>query len=336
MTARAYLILSLLIAAGLAWTSAQAGEFVAKQTTVPERKAVFARVESRNVVPARARIGGTIREIRVSEGSEVKEGEVIAIVVDDKLALELNAAEARVKELKSQLDNARTEYDRAQALLSRGVVSQTRVDQAKTQYDVAANQVAAAEADQAVVTQRGREGEILAPATGRILTVPVTLGSVIMAGEPVARVATGQYFLRLALPERHATEIVQGGTVLVGERGLMPSADGNSEALRSGRIVKVYPEIENGRVMADVDVAGLGDYFVNERTLVWIPVGKRQAITVPPQAVFTRHGIDYVRLAGAGGGLDVAVIKGESLELGGEDRVEILSGLRDGDKVVLP
>ena len=336
MAARASLIPCLLIAAGTVWTPAWADEFVARSTTIPERKAVFARVESRNVVPARARIGGTIREIRVSEGSEVKEGEVIAVVVDDKLALELNAAEARVRELKSQLENARTEYDRAQALLSRGVVSQTRVDQVKTQYDVAASQVAAAEADQAVVTQRGREGEIVAPATGRILTVPVTLGSVIMAGEPVARVATGQYFLRLSLPERHATEIVQGGTVLVGERGLVPSAGGDSEALRPGRIVKVYPEIESGRVMADVDVTGLGDYFVNERTLVWIPVGKRSAITVPPKAVFTRHGIDYVRLARAEGTLDVAVIKGESFEEGGESRIEILSGLRDGDKVVLP
>jgi len=32
---------------------------------------------------------------------------------------------------------------------------------------------------------------------------------------------------------------------------------------REGRIAKVYPEIENGRVIADVEVADIGTYFVN-------------------------------------------------------------------------
>lgn len=326
----------LILAGGMTCSSARAEEFVARAVTVPETKAVFARVESRTVVPARARIGGTIREVRISEGSQVREREVLALVVDDKLALELRAAEAKVQELKSQLENARTELDRTQMLMSRGVTTQTRLDQAKTQFDVAVNQVAAAEADKAVVTQRAREGEILAPATGRVLTVPVTLGSVVMPGEPVARIASGNYYLRLSLPERHASEIVQGSIVLVGERGLAPAANGNGEAFRQGRIVKVYPEIENGRVIADVDVAGLGDYFVNERTLVRIPVGKRQAIAVPQEAVFTRHGIDYVRIATADGQREVAVVTGETFGDGGRGRVEILTGLRDGDKVVLP
>lgn len=336
MTSTMRLLPGFLVLAGMSWSSVQAGEFIARATTIPETKAVFARVESRNVVPARARIGGTIKEVRVSEGAQVKEGEVIAVVVDDKLALELEAADARLNSFKSQLENARTEYERAQTLMTRGVSTQTRVDQAKTQFDIALSQVAAAEADRAVVTQRAREGDILAPATGRVLTVPVTLGSVVMPGEQVARVATGQYYLRLSLPERHAAEIVEGGTVLIGQRGLVPVRNGEGEAARPGRIVKVYPEIDNGRVIADVDVAGLGDYFVNERTLVWIPVGKRSAIAVPPEAVFTRHGIDYVRIMRAEGFLEVAVITGEKLNEAGKDRIEILSGLRDGDRIVLP
>ena len=84
-------------------------------TEIPDTKAVFAEVESRTVIPARARISGTLREVKVTEGSEVKEGEEIALVVDDKLALTLNAAEAKIKELNSQLENAKTELDRAKA-----------------------------------------------------------------------------------------------------------------------------------------------------------------------------------------------------------------------------
>ncbi|WP_221939167.1 efflux RND transporter periplasmic adaptor subunit [Mycobacterium sp. KBS0706] len=304
--------------------------------SIPEMKAVFGQVESRTVVPARARIGGTIREVGVTEGSEVKEGQPIARVVDDKLALELDAADAKIKELQSQLENARTELDRTQQLLSRGVISQSRLDQAKTQFDVASNQVAAAEADRAVIAQRTSEGAILAPATGRVLTVPVTLGSVVLAGEEIARIASGRYYLRLSLPERHATEIQEGDTVLIGQRGLSPSKTGDVGAARPGRIAKVYPEIADGRVIADVEVPGIGDYFVNERTLVWIPVGERVAVAIPPSAITTKHGIDYVRIATADGPLTVAVIPGETFENGDGPRVEILTGLREGDHVLLP
>lgn len=310
--------------------------FPVRSQDIPEMKAVFGEVESRTVVPARARIGGTVREVKVTEGSEVKEGDEIALVVDDKLALTLNAAEAKIKELNSQLENAKTELDRAQQLLAKGVASQSRVDTAKTQFDVAANQVAAAEADRAVVVQRVREGAVLAPADGRVLTVPVTPGSVVLAGDVIARIASGQYYLRLSLPERYAANIREGGTVRIGGRGISTQTAGSMAAARPGRIVKVYPEITGGRVMADVDVAGLGDYFVNERTLVWIEIGNRAVLAVPPAAVTTRHGVDYVRILAPHGPLDVAVVLGERFAENGAPRVEVLTGLSDGDKVVLP
>ncbi|MBA4790811.1 MAG: efflux RND transporter periplasmic adaptor subunit [Rhizobiales bacterium] len=331
MTALPRLFLAAALAA--AALPARAADLALVPLAVPELKAVFGKVESRTVVPARARIGGTLRDIRISEGSEVRQGELIASVVDDKLALELNAADARIKELRSQLDNARTELDRNQQLLARGVVAQSRVDSVKTQFDVAANQVTAAEADKAVIEQRVREGAILAPASGRVLTVPVTLGSVILAGEEIARVASGGYFLRLSLPERHAADIQEGSTVEIGQRGLAP---GEPDAARTGRVAKVYPEIADGRVIADVEMADIGDYFVNERILVRIPVGERRVLAVPPQAISTRHGIDYVRLAAPGGTREVAVIPGERIATAQGPRVEILTGLRAGDTILLP
>jgi RND family efflux transporter MFP subunit len=329
------LISAALLAAAFGSLPVRAGEFVVRPTTITEMKAVFGQIESRTVVPARARIGGTIREIRVSEGSEVKEGDLVAVVVDDKIALELQAAEAQIKALTSQLGNAQTEVGRAERLVAQGVTTQSNLDAAKTQLDVVTNQAAAAEANKAVVEQRAREGETLAPASGRVLTVPMTAGSVILPGEEVARIATGPYYLRLSLPERHAAEIVEGDTVLVGERGVA-GATGVPASARSGRVAKVYPEIADGRVIADVEVVDVGSYFVNERTLVSIPVGKRTVLAVPPAAVKTLHGVDYVRLAENGSEMDVAVILGESFNAVGGRLVEVLSGLVDGDRVVLP
>jgi len=332
---RSFLPAVLAAAAVAASQAAFAAEFVVRATTIPEMKAVFGEVESRTVVPARARIGGTVREIRVGEGSEVGEGDVIGVVIDDKIALQLAAADAKIAALRSQLANARIELERAGQLVAQGVATQSRLDAARTALEVATNQVAAAEADKAVIAQGAREGDVLAPATGRVLTVPVTAGSVILAGEAVARIATDPYYLRLSLPERHATEIAEGAAVDVGERG-RTQASGQSGATIRGRIVKVYPEIADGRVIADVDVAGIGSYFVNERTLVSIPVGKRSVLAVPQKAVTSLHGIDYVRLAAAGGPMDVAVILGETFQDNGEALVEILTGLKDGDRIVLP
>ncbi|MCB1489276.1 MAG: efflux RND transporter periplasmic adaptor subunit [Bauldia sp.] len=316
--------------------TALAAEFVVSPTVIGETKAVFGKVESRDSVPARARLGGTVREIRVDEGSEVAEGDVIAVIVDDKIALQEQAADAQILALESQLKNAQTDLDRAQQLLASGSATQSRVDAARTQVEVYTNQLAAAVAERSVIAAQAAEGKVVAPATGRVLRVPITQGSVVLPGEEIALVAGGGYFLRLSLPERHAAEIVVGSAVLVGDRPSARSGPATVETAETGELVKVYPQIEEGRVNADVEVDGLGDYFVGERTLVWIPVGKRTVLSIPPEAVVTRHGVDYVRINEEGAETEVAVILGAPFEEEGEKRVEVLTGLNSGDRVIVP
>jgi hypothetical protein len=67
-----------------------------------------------------------------------------------------------------------------------------------------------------------------------------------------------------------------------------------------------------------------------------IPVAERRMVAVPAPALVTRAGIDYVRVVLPSGEADVPVIAGESFEENGTALVEVLSGLNDGDKVVLP
>lgn len=325
-------LLGLVSLAALAAGAAGAAEVPVRVTERPDLKAVFGQVQSRDVVPARARIGGTVTTLSVEEGSAVKAGDVIAVVVDDKLALQLGAVDARIKAVEAELENARVELERGSKLLQGGIVPKTRVDLLQTQFDVLTNQLNAAKADRAVLLQQQAEGDVIAPAPGRVLSVPVTRGSVVMPGEPVARIAGGGYFLRLSLPERHAGQLALGDDVIVGSRGMTELA--NDKPLAHGKVVKVYPEIENGNVRADVEVAELGDFFVGERTRVWIPVARRKVVSVPAAAITTRAGIDYVTLAG--GAIAVPVITGTRFEEDGQPFVEILSGLADGDKVVTP
>lgn len=325
-------MLGLMALAPLWGASAMAGEAAVTVTDRPDLKAVFGQVQSRDVIPARARIGGTVTTLSVEEGSAVKAGDVIAVVVDDKLALQLGAVDARIKAVEAERENARVELERGTKLLQGGIVPKTRVDLLQTQFDVLTNQLNAAKADRSVLEQQQAEGDVLAPAPGRVLTVPVTKGSVIMPGEPIARIAGGGYFLRLSLPERHAAHIRLGDEVIVGSRGMTDL--GNDTPLANGKVAKVYPEIENGNVRADVEVADLGNFFVGERTRVWIPVAMRKVVSVPAAAVTTRAGIDYVTLAS--GNVQVPVILGARFDDKGAEAVEILSGLAEGDKVVTP
>jgi RND family efflux transporter MFP subunit len=323
-----------LMAAALAAPPGLAADFTVKPVERPDYKAVFGRVEAQDLVPARARLGGTILSLAVEEGSAVKAGEVVAVVVDDKLALQLGALDARLKALDAELGNATADLQRAQKLLETGVVPRKQVEGFQTRVDVLTNQRAAALAERSVLEQQRSEGEVIAPAPGRVLSVPVTEGSVVMAGETIARIAGGGYFLRLSLPERHAGQVKTGDEVLVGSRGMTDL--GEKTPAGRGKIIKVYPEIDGGRVLADVEVEGLGDFFVGERTRVWIPVAQRRMIIVPSAALSTRSGVDYVRLALPAGEADVPVIAGERFDENGEAFIEILTGLAENDRVLLP
>ena len=301
---------------------AEAGPLVVQPVSVPEWKAVYGRVEARDTLAARARVGGTLVSLDVSEGDAVKGGQRIAVVRDDKIDFQVSALDAQLKALAAQLQNAEGELVRGQTLVEKGVTTSQRLDQLRTQVDVFRNQIAATEAQRQVVVQQGAEGDVLAPNDGKVLTVPVTKGSVVMAGETVATLGGGGFYLRLSIPERHAALLEAGASLAV------ETADGALE----GRLAKIYPQIEGGRVTADVEVADLPTDFVDARVLVRVPVGTRQAILVPASALASRSGIDTLRISSNGVESDRTVVLGERH---GDD-VEILSGLSAGDAVVLP
>ncbi|MFO1033529.1 MAG: efflux RND transporter periplasmic adaptor subunit [Hyphomicrobiales bacterium] len=320
-----------LIASVFSTQPALAGEYEVALTPLTESKAVYGQVQSPDVVPARARLGGTVISLAVDEGTAVQAGDVLATIVDDKLALQMKASDADIESITAQLDNARTELARVKKLVGSGVAAKATLDQAQTQVDVLSGRIKAAEASRAVLEQQAKEGKVLAPASGRVIGVPVTQGSVVMPGEPLAQLATGQAFLRLNLPERHAGQLKEGTSVDVAAGGLANSLDHPV----AGKLVKIYPAIQDGKVIADVAVDGLDSYFTGERVLVRIPVAERQVVAVPVSAVSMRFGIDYVRVAGAEP-VDAAVITGERFASPSGELVEVLSGLSAGDKVVTP
>ncbi len=326
----------LLVLATIAVSASAAAQdvFEVKESKIDDLKSVFATVRSTDEINARVRTGGTITSLAIKRGSEVKPGDVLATVADEKLALRMKSLDAQIIGLRSRAETARAEAQRQEQLAQRGFAAGAKLDEARAASEVAANALKSAEAERSVITQQVEEGAVLAPAQGRVLTIPITVGAVVMPGETIAKIAANAYVLRLELPERHARFIKAGDPVVIGGRELAAS----DVPLGKGVISLVYPELQDGRVIADAQADGLGKYFVGERVLVWISAGKRNTIVVPREYLFKHFGLDYARIKQDGGKtIDVVVQPGQPARLESDgDGIEVLAGLKTGDRLVRP
>jgi RND family efflux transporter MFP subunit len=310
---------------------ARADTLTVKQQPIDDEKAVFATVESISVVPARGRIGGTVAQLKVREGDRVTAGQAIATIGDEKLVLQMKSLDAQIEALQAQANQAQLDFTRTEGLVERGILPRVKLDEQRTALNVADNSLRAKTAERAVINEQLNQGQVLAPADGRVLKRLITVGSVVLAGDPIVTVAQENFKLRLRVPERHARFLKAGDKVRV------DGAELGGEASKWGVIDLVYPQIEEGRVIADATVEGLGEYFVGDRLRVWISGGNRPAFVIPASYVKTRFGIDYVQLRKADGTVDVPVQRGrESPTPELPDGLEILSGIRAGDQLVRP
>jgi multidrug efflux system membrane fusion protein len=313
----------------LAAHGAQAETLTVTAQPITEWKSVYGEVETRDRVPARARIGGTIVTLEVTEGDRVDAGARIAVVEDDKLAFQLDSLGAQLEALKAQLETAQADLTRGEQLIERGFITGQRLEQLQTQVDVIQGNIRSLESQRLIVAQQVAEGEVLAPEAGVVLSVPISRGSVVTPGEAMAVIGGGGVFLRLAVPERHAGDLAEGDTIEI-------AAAADSAEMRTGRLVKLYPQITGGRVEADVEVEGLDARFVGRRVPVRLPVGERQAILLPEAALSRAGGLDIVEIeTDAGEVLGRAVVPGETVMVEGAPWREILTGLEEGDRVVL-
>ena len=328
---RLKIVLAALAVAVLPAGLARAETLTVTQQPIDDEKAVFATVESISVVPARGRIGGTVAQLKVREGDRVTAGQAIATIGDEKLVLQMKSLDAQIEALQAQANQAQLDFTRTEGLVERGILPRVKLDEQRTALNVADNGLRAKTAERAVINEQLNQGQVLAPADGRVLKRLITVGSVVLAGDPIVTVAQQNFKLRLRVPERHARFLKAGDKVRV------DGAELGGEASKWGVIDLVYPQIEEGRVIADATVEGLGEYFVGDRLRVWISGGNRPAFVIPASYVKTRFGIDYVQLRKADGTVDVPVQRGRELPTPAlPDGLEILSGIRAGDQLVRP
>ncbi len=299
------------------------GILTIEESVVVDYRPVVARIEAGDTAMARSRLQGIVTRLSIDEGDVVSQGDIVAIITDSTLAPKISALASRIAGLQAQLKQGEIDLERNQALFAEGFFPKARLDEQRTNLDVLKRNLAAAQAERRALLARQDDGNIRAPADARVTEVSVVEGSVVAPGEVIARFATLDGLVRMSLPERHAAQIKEGETV-----SLRLPTRGNE--LRQATIIKIYPELREGAVIADATVEGGLRALVGERVDVLAPIGERRAILVPENYISTRYGVDFVRVKVGDRFVDAPVALAAPL-IGQQGRFEVLSGLRPGD-----
>lgn len=268
-----------------------------------------------------ARIPGILTTLSVREGDMVTRGQAIGRIVDSQLGYQAGAYGAQAAAAQAQAAQAAAELQRVRFLHDNGVYARARLEQAQAMAGAAQAQVRAAQAQQAAVGAVAGQGAVIAPASGRVLRADIPAGAPVAPGMAIAVITAGSTIVRLEMPESLADKVHAGSRVAV-----------TASALAPGRVIKVYPSVNAGKVVADVAMPGIDNSLIGRRVGARVETGTRKALLVPAAYITTRYGIDYVSvLAKDGSAAQVPVQTAPTDEAG---KVEILSGANPGDTLI--
>jgi RND family efflux transporter MFP subunit len=231
-----------------------------------------------------------------------------------------------LKAAQAQRDLAKSELARVEELLKRNVTTRQRHDQV-----VSALRVAEAEVDRLRQSLAEAETalsytEIRAPGAGRVIDRLAEPGDVAAPGQPLLRLYDPAA-LRVEAPVREslAVNLTVGQTLRVEIPALQETVE--------GPIDEIVPFSDPGartllvKVAIPADPRLLAGMFARAA----IPAGERERILVPATAVTRIGQLEFVTVVGEDGVARRLVTTGNST---GDGRIEVLSGLRAGERVV--
>lgn len=272
---------------------------------------------------ARAQLG-----LPASGNQKRVDAEATAIVRQARATLEeARANEARLIKLAEEGLTPQADLDSARATLVRAEAS---LEAAREEVRLREAQVRQRESELDIARQRLADTAIRSPIDGFVQARRANRGEYLAAGAAVAEVVrVDPLRLRLAVPEREATSLRSGQAVRVRVSGQ------NGAAAReeySGVIARLAPSLDaqSRSLLIEADIQNPGNLRPGNFVQARIIVGERRALTVAQSAVVTFAGLQKVILVDEGKAVERPVTTGA---VQGE-RIEILTGVRDGEQVV--
>jgi HlyD family secretion protein len=314
--------------------------------------------DARLQVGVASKVAGFLELLTVDRNDNVTEGQIIAKIDDHAIALAVAAAEARLRAATAMRLRARTEGQRAQALLEQasttydrqsrlfdqGAIAQAAFDQVRNAFEVAdlaaleagaglaeaEAGLEAAEADLRSAEAQLADTTIHAPLTGTVTTRHMTPGELVSPGMPLLQIVDPSSIVVLARFDESTISLIRPGQiakVIFGTSG---------EAPVSGTVALVSREVDvqTREYIVDIRLDALPDnWAIGRRVTVEISAPHpAEAILVPQDMIARRDGKVGLWLARNGHARWAEVQLGY---LNGT-RVAIAAGLDNGDVVVDP
>lgn len=273
----------------------------------------FARLEAERQVTVLARATGLVEALDVEEGDRVREGQVLATLDQEEASL-------RVRQMRLAHEEAKVNFERYGILHDSRMVSQTEYEATRLRYENTKIDLEEAEYSLAQTTIR-------APISGIVMRRLVELGDLVRNNQEIVAIADLDLLLvRIYIPERQIYQVHAGQEATIS----VESVPGRTF---DGKIRMISPEVipESGTVKVTLETRARSLLRPGMFAVVRIVTDRHpQALVVPKKALVLETEEDDVYAVEDG------VVRSVSVELGliEGDRVEILSGLKDGDRVV--
>jgi len=277
-------------------------------------------------------VAGRIARLMVAEGDRVRQDQVLAQIDDRPYRDLLQQAQAAVEQAKANLENASLNGNRNETLFQRGIAARKDLEDARTQVSVSQAALSQAEAQLALARLQMSRAEVRSPLAGTVVKRFVSDGEQVdgTAAQPLLEVANlRQTELYGNVPAVYLSQIHVG-------QSLMISTDAFPGWNFRGRVVAISPAVDSStnvglvriRIANEDGLLRLGMFLSAE-----VPLETHvKALVVPPQAIY-RDDQGQPRVYRVEGGQAEAVPAKLGIET--EKQVELLSGVKEGDTVIL-
>ena len=292
-------------------------------------------IEVRGVVqPARqatlsSRTMGPVMSLDVRAGDIVAKDQTLLEIQPEMSEGQLDQAEGALAQAKAALALAERNYKRFETLHAEKAASDLEFEMAQMQLEQARGAVTQAEGAVRTASSVAKDSVVRAPFAARVVSTMVEVGDLVAPGRPLVTVESlGGFQMWLTVREADSHRVAVGQEVEM-------KFDARPElGTIKDRIVEIVPSADPAThtftvkvTLPKIDVrSGLSG-----RAL--LPGDEDEYIAVPSSAVHRRGGLELVILRDDDGTARTrAVTTGQALP---DNRVEVLSGLKPGDVVVL-
>jgi RND family efflux transporter MFP subunit len=272
--------------------------------------------------------GGQVVRVTVDAGDWVEAGQVLAVIDRSVQVQQAAAQSAQIDVARADANLAQANLDRALQLVARGFVSKADVDRLTATRDAAVARVRVAEAQLKEQRARNQRLDVLAPATGYVLSRNVERGQTVGAGTgALFTIAAGGEMEMLAqLSEEQLAKLSVGTPATVVPTG--------SDQRFTGQIWQLAPTIDQATRQGTARIALAFSQALRPGgfATATISSGSFTAPVLPESAVLADSKGSYVYVVGKDNKTERRAVKVGAVTANG---IAITEGLSGSERVVL-